>query len=58
MPIPIVKKNGKWLFDPRRGRARCSTGASGSNELDAIEICHDYVARSTRTRSRSTMARK
>jgi Protein of unknown function (DUF2950) len=43
MPIPIVKKNGKWFFDAKAGRQEMLFRRIGANELDAIEICHSYV---------------
>ena len=43
MPIPIVKRNGKWLFDTKAGRQELLFRRIGSNELDAIQICHGYV---------------
>lgn len=43
MPIPIVKRNGKWLFDTKAGRQEMLFRRIGSNELDAIQICHGYV---------------
>ena len=43
MPIPIVKKNGKWFFDTNAGRQEMLYRRIGANELDAIEICHSYV---------------
>ena len=43
MPIPIVKKNGKWFFDTKAGRQEMLYRRIGANELDAIEICHSYV---------------
>jgi hypothetical protein len=43
MPIPIVKKNGKWLFDTKAGRQEMLYRRIGSNELDAIQICRGYV---------------
>lgn len=43
MPIPIVKRNGKWLFDTKAGREEMLLRRIGSNELDAIQICHGYV---------------
>ena len=41
--IPIVKQNGKWLFDTKAGRQEMLFRRIGSNELDAIEICRGYV---------------
>lgn len=43
MPIPIVKKNGKWFFDTNAGRQEMLYRRIGSNELDAIQICRGYV---------------
>ena len=43
MPIPIVKNNGKWFFDPKAGREEMLYRRVGANELDAIEICRSYV---------------
>ena len=43
MPIPIVKKNGKWFFDTQAGRQEMLYRRIGANELDAIEICRSYV---------------
>ncbi len=43
MPIPIVEKNKKWLFDSKAGRQEILFRRIGRNELDAIEICRGYV---------------
>jgi len=43
LPIPIVKINGKWLFDTKAGRQEMLLRRIGSNELDAIAICQGYV---------------
>jgi hypothetical protein len=43
LPIPIVKRDGRWLFDTKAGRQEILYRRIGSNELDAIEICHGYV---------------
>jgi hypothetical protein len=42
-PVPLVKVNGKWLFDAKAGRQELLYRRIGSNELDAIDICHGYV---------------
>jgi hypothetical protein len=44
LPIPIVQKDGKWSFDVAAGREEVLNRRIGRNELDAIQICHDYVA--------------
>jgi hypothetical protein len=43
MPIPIVKKDGKWSFNTKAGRQEILNRRIGANELDAIEICRGYV---------------
>jgi hypothetical protein len=43
MPIPIVKRGGKWYFDTEAGRQEISYRRIGSNELDAITICRGFV---------------
>jgi DUF2950 family protein len=43
MPIPIVKRNGKWLFDTKAGREEMLFRRIGANELDALQICRGYV---------------
>jgi hypothetical protein len=43
MPIPIVRKGGKWLFDVKAGRREVLYRRIGLNELDAIDVCHDFV---------------
>jgi hypothetical protein len=42
-PAPIVKAGDKWHFDAKAGREELLYRRIGSNELDAIEICHGYV---------------
>ena len=43
LPIPLVKQNGKWLFDTKAGREEMLLRRIGANELDAIQICRGYV---------------
>jgi hypothetical protein len=42
-PLPIVKHEGRWSFDVGAGRQELLWRRLGSNELDAIEICHGFV---------------
>jgi hypothetical protein len=42
-PVPIVKKNGKFMFDAEAGRAEVRQRIIGAGELDAIEFCRGYV---------------
>ena len=43
MAVPLVRKNGRWFFDPVEGKAEIRRRTIGANELDAIEICQGYV---------------
>ncbi len=43
LPVPIVKKNGRWFFDSKAGRKEVLNRRIGANELDAIEVCRGYV---------------
>jgi hypothetical protein len=42
-PVPIVKRGANWAFDAKAGRQELLYRRIGSNELDAIDICHGYV---------------
>lgn len=41
--IPIVKRNGVWLFDTVAGKQEVLFRRIGANELDAIQICRGFV---------------
>jgi hypothetical protein len=43
MPIPIVRKRGVWSFDTKAGERELLYRRVGRNELDAIEICQEFV---------------
>jgi len=43
VPIPIVKRKGKWLFDTKVGREEILNRRIGGNELNAIQICRGFV---------------
>jgi Protein of unknown function (DUF2950). len=43
VPIPIVKRSGKWVFDTKAGRQEILNRRIGANELDAIAICRGFV---------------
>ena len=43
LPIPIVKRKGKWYFDSKQGRDEILFRRIGANELDAIQICRGFV---------------
>jgi len=42
-PVPLVKEGDKWRFDAKAGRQELFYRRIGSDELDAIDICHGYV---------------
>jgi len=43
LPIPIVKRKGKWYFDTKAGRDEVLLRRIGANELDVIQICRGFV---------------
>jgi hypothetical protein len=43
LPVPLVKKNGKWYFDAKSGRREVLFRRIGANELDAIQVCRGFV---------------
>jgi len=42
-PIPLVKRDGQWLFDTAAGKAEILRRRIGMDELGAIAVCHAYV---------------
>jgi hypothetical protein len=42
-PVPLVKAANKWHFDAQAGLQELLYRRIGSNELDAIDVCHGYV---------------
>ena len=43
LPIPIVKRDGKWLFDGVAGAEEIVYRRIGRNELGAIAVCHGFL---------------
>jgi Protein of unknown function (DUF2950). len=43
LPIPLVKQNGKWVFDTKLGRQEILNRRIGANELNGITICRGFV---------------
>jgi hypothetical protein len=41
--IPLVRKNGRWLWDSEEGRYELLLRRVGLNELDAITVCRGFV---------------
>jgi len=42
-PVPIVRSDGKWAFDPAAAKVEMEARRIGGDELDALEICAGYV---------------
>jgi len=47
MPIPIVKRDGKWVFDGDAGSDELIYRRVGRNELGAIDVCRGFVSAQT-----------
>jgi hypothetical protein len=43
LPIPLVKRDGKWIFDTAAGRVEIIDRRVGEDELNAIGVCRTYV---------------
>ena len=43
LPIPIVKKDGRWVFDTEAGEEELLNRRIGRNELNTIEVMHAFV---------------
>jgi len=43
LPIPIVKRSGKWYFDSKAGHDEILYRRIGANELNAITVCRGFV---------------
>lgn len=41
--VPLARKNGRWYWDVKEGKAEIRRRVIGENELDAIQICRGYV---------------
>lgn len=42
-PVPLVKRDGSWLFDPLAGKEEIINRRIGQNELAAIGVCRAYL---------------
>src|SRR5580700_4978215 len=42
-PVPLVRKNGQWMFDSSQGKIEVLARRVGRNELNAIDVCRGYV---------------
>lgn len=43
LPVPIVRKGAKWVFDTRKGKQEILNRRIGRNELRVIEVLNAYV---------------
>ena len=43
LPVPIVKRDGRWLLDGAAGADEVVFRRIGRNELGAIGVCHGFV---------------
>lgn len=44
MPIPVVKRGGRWVFDTEAGKEEILDRRIGRNELNVIDVLHACVA--------------
>jgi hypothetical protein len=42
-PVPLIKAGDGWRFDSEQGKEEVLARRIGANELNAIDICRDYV---------------
>jgi hypothetical protein len=42
-PVPLVLKNGQWMFDSAQGKIEVLARRVGRNEMTAIDVCRGYV---------------
>ncbi len=42
-PIPLIRQDGRWIFNPAQGRQEILARRIGSNEMNAIEVCRAYI---------------
>jgi len=43
LPIPIIKRRGKWFFDTEAGKEEILNRRIGRNEINVIEVVRAYV---------------
>jgi len=43
VPVPLVKRGNKWIFDSKVGHDEVLHRRIGANELDAIQVCRGFV---------------
>jgi len=43
VPIPVIEDRGTWRFDSQAGRQEIRNRRVGRNELEAIQLCREFV---------------
>jgi hypothetical protein len=43
LPVPLIRRDGQWRFDPVEGRVEILARRVGRHELTAIDVCRAYV---------------
>lgn len=43
LPIPLVRYNGAWYFDPGLGKQEILYRQLGRNEMEALNVCHALI---------------
>jgi DUF2950 family protein len=43
LPLPIVQRDGKWMFDVKAGKTEILYRRIGENEISAIQACDELV---------------
>src|SRR6266478_96412 len=52
-PIPLVEKDRAWRFDSDAGLKEVTFRRIGENKLNAVAICHEFVAAQKKYRARA-----
>ena len=42
-PVPVIRRDGKWLLDSATGRLEILARRIGANEMSAMEVCRGYA---------------
>jgi hypothetical protein len=52
-PIPLVSRNGVWIYDSDAGAKEVLYRRIGENEVTAMAVCHSLIAPVTKPQARS-----
>jgi hypothetical protein len=42
-PVPLIRENGAWRFDPAEAKVEILARRIGANEMNAMEVCRGYA---------------